>query len=1423
MFVLRRSEERDECIFSKEDDEESAEEEEKGAERENVVADAKEKKETWVVVDERTKKVVAAAVFSESYARGEEDDAVGLVQRLVLLYVLPEYRRQGIATRYFGPLLRTKHRENLLFGEEWDGETKTRKKERVGLFCQVKKSNRVAVAFLDRFFVPLRFLNRTSSIESPILQDRVGEEEILFGPPLGCLGFLLLADTASASSTPLPSLPLFTAEQKEQHMKKIREENAELLVSKEFSKNQASVASRLVAWFEERGISYITTGGTALGLRRYGCLLPWDDDVDFTIHQATFTFLQEEMPVAMRNDLWQRFGLAFHDHFHYPQCAWLIANNAEGIHCDVFCTYFSLKKNKFLARCWEENSEQHFIHRCTFEQVVKKERLFGWLVPSDLDSILERCYPGWRKTIVVEYMHGSGRSKEVAMRFDVEEGRGEDEDEEEEEEEEGIEKKSGKEVLAMFKEIDPRLWPDRIELVADENKKEAGPNEEEGEKESGDPKKDMVYRALGERFYFCLVETDNQKKQKKRGQHKGGKKKQIYVRAVCDEAETNGEVDKIIAMKHDLMDYARNMMCCHTWTTTFIHIGCAQGDSPFFGSFFYPPSSPLYSFMEESDGWRIIGVDPLLYWEKPFLERWKQRNEEAEFYCCAIGEKDSEDATLYTVLPHERERRNLPQWVGFSSTLYRDRNALFGVGLEDKKEEKENLQNARVELPVSSYTWKSFLDRISSRTDLSYLKKTGKNVEALRISTEGGEWDILKQVILAAEEADENEMYQQRPFIISMSMGALPLNERNECLSLLRRAGYVFALQKGKSGDKGGSRQKERGGPQKRDEELVAVDTRVVWQYWENRSFDVPRSPALDICDISVLKNSRARVVCVTPDTLGLFIPEGLPREILCLDDIAQRSDYIRVRLLAAYGGAWLDSDTLVVRPLNKLWRQLYGERLDLLGFSCGSAFSVFGSALSASSSASFPSSALCNGLFFAPFRSRYMQQFWNKVLGVCKALRETGGKLALDDRDCLGSSVMGSIGESCDIVLLNETGQALSGIEDKMEEFIHGSSMDFLLELPDLLLVPLFHHKYPMRHLEWETIDKHPSTLAKFMCMGTGRERKEAEKKEADVERDEKKNADCEKMLLPLEGEKYRWGALRKGEQSSKEREKGITFMIRAKNEETKIANAIQSLKDHFDGTLLCYNIVFVDNGSTDKTKEIAESLLLVGRKRERGEQEKGEKGNAGPESERAEHVVKSYPLQVCKAGLETYVTPCNSAHSLPWFYEWCKQQCVSYSHIFKWDADFRMTPKLAARLLTEFCNDEKEPLDRYVIATVYESGSLGWESYIIAARTGYTYYRYFLWECWFTRSERGWTKLAEDELIEHDSVLAVKKSYLTLPPWWENEDVESEVAEKAKKEYEKWMAKMPETQLFCRAGDPACDKLAAILPRTTANVVGL
>lgn len=109
--------------------------------------------------------------------------------------------------------------------------------------------------------------------------------------------------------------------------------------------------------------------------------------------------------------------------------------------------------------------------------------------------------------------------------------------------------------------------------------------------------------------------------------------------------------------------------------------------------------------------------------------------------------------------------------------------------------------------------------------------------------------------------------------------------------------------------------------------------------------------------------------------------------------------------------------------------------------------------------------------------------------------------------------------------------------------------------------------------------------------------------------------------------------------------KKKGVSALLRVKNEESKIHHCLSSIYDLFD------EIVLVDNGSTDGTMEIVRNL-----KRQEDRKDKIK--------------IYSYPFKLARLGPEHFDTPEDSVHIISYYYNWVLSQC-SRKYVCKWDGD--------------------------------------------------------------------------------------------------------------------------------------------------------
>ena len=161
-----------------------------------------------------------------------------------------------------------------------------------------------------------------------------------------------------------------------------------------------------------------------------------------------------------------------------------------------------------------------------------------------------------------------------------------------------------------------------------------------------------------------------------------------------------------------------------------------------------------------------------------------------------------------------------------------------------------------------------------------------------------------------------------------------------------------------------------------------------------------------------------------------------------------------------------------------------------------------------------------------------------------------------------------------------------------------------------------------------------------------------------------------------------------------------GISFILRARNEEAYLAQSLFSLLD----LTVPHEIVVILHKCTDKSKDIALTAQAKGQP------------------------IRIYETDanLSKAGYETLATPANYNESLASFYS----QCFSfgqYNWLFKWDADFVASPELLKFLNSELVLDREQPF-RYLIPCEMSESVVNKETYLFNCLAGYK--KYIFWE---------------------------------------------------------------------------------------------
>jgi len=245
-----------------------------------------------------------------------------------------------------------------------------------------------------------------------------------------------------------------------------------------------------------------------------------------------------------------------------------------------------------------------------------------------------------------------------------------------------------------------------------------------------------------------------------------------------------------------------------------------------------------------------------------------------------------------------------------------------------------------------------------------------------------------------------------------------------------------------------------------------------------------------------------------------------------------------------------------------------------------------------------------------------------------------------------------------------------------------------------------------------------------------------------------------------------------------------GISFILRAKNEEKTIKLAMESL------SILDfpYEINVVLNQCTDNTESIVKECQ-----------------NSGLPIN-----IYYYPFTLGKTGLENMATPVNSVHSTIWLLNWIMTK-GKYQYSFRWDADFIMTSSLKYELK----NIVESKIDKaFKITTIFsKSGHKNSEFYFFSNNLNPQYMRYCLWhELKFgvrtfwkePKIHSFWLERLNSSFI-HDSDLNEWKEHWNQDPWWEEENPTNEICEKIKNQFNKLKEQFPQFNVLARG---ACDE---------------
>ena len=233
----------------------------------------------------------------------------------------------------------------------------------------------------------------------------------------------------------------------------------------------------------------------------------------------------------------------------------------------------------------------------------------------------------------------------------------------------------------------------------------------------------------------------------------------------------------------------------------------------------------------------------------------------------------------------------------------------------------------------------------------------------------------------------------------------------------------------------------------------------------------------------------------------------------------------------------------------------------------------------------------------------------------------------------------------------------------------------------------------------------------------------------------------------------------------------KGITFVVRCRNEEDTLEKSLMSLSE----LKIPYEINIFLHLCTDRSREIAERLKS--------------------------HLninIFEYDKEVSRAGYETYITPEEHENSFVVYSRYCFSKS-NFDWIFRWDSDFFATPELIDFLnKIDFNSNQKI---RYKIpCRLGDNGPINGEIYLSNCFAGVK--KYMFWELYLHYSDSIEIDLTPVCRIDSVGINKVKE-YWKNTPWFFGKDKTLQDA------YVDLVSKWGEEPVgMARASNPECDK---------------
>lgn len=165
-----------------------------------------------------------------------------------------------------------------------------------------------------------------------------------------------------------------------------------------------SLLKDITSIFESCGINYWLEGGTLLGIRRENRLLPWDNDLDISIHQKELIHLDKLLKALKKNGFRVRLR-KFNKNSEFFKEGDLrmikIRNKTfygllKGNVCfDVFIKYTHDDKTY-----WEIDNKTKNVPSKFYDSFVKKEfKTKAYTIPKQTDEYLTYRYGDWQTPV----------------------------------------------------------------------------------------------------------------------------------------------------------------------------------------------------------------------------------------------------------------------------------------------------------------------------------------------------------------------------------------------------------------------------------------------------------------------------------------------------------------------------------------------------------------------------------------------------------------------------------------------------------------------------------------------------------------------------------------------------------------------------------------------------------------------------------------------------------------------------------------------------------------------------------------------------------------------------------------------------------------------------------------------------------------